>query len=104
MILVEGSMKSIEDICDRFFKSEEDLERDLMLYLKYKDSGSNYPEHIKGEYLDAIVWILEKCECLNDLVWRREINEKGKEFIKRGWVLRDYATPKRKEWWVAIRE
>lgn len=97
-------MKSIEEICDRFFKSEEDLERDLMLYLKYKESGKNYPRHITGEYLDAVVWILEKCECLNDLAWRREINDKGEEFIKRGWVIRDYATPKRKEWWKVIRE
>ena len=97
-------MRSIEEISERFFKSEEDLERDLVLYLKYKESGKNPPQHIRGEYLDAIVWILEKCECLDDLAWRREINEKGKEFIKRGWVLRDYATPKRKEWWKTIRE
>ncbi len=97
-------MRSVEDICDKFFKSEEDLERDLMLFLKYKDSGKDYPKHITSEYLDAVVWILEKCECLDDLSWRREINDKGKEFIKRGWIIRDYATPKRKEWWKIARE
>lgn len=97
-------MRSIEEICDKFFKSEEDLERDLMLFLKHKDSGKDYPKHITGEYLDAVVWILEKCECLDDLSWRREINDKGKEFIKRGWIIRDYATPKRKEWWKIVRE
>lgn len=97
-------MKTVEEVCDRFFKSEEDLERDLMLYLKYKESGTNPPQHIRGEYQDAVIWILEKCECLDDLSWRREINDKGKEFIKRGWVIRDYATPKRKEWWKITRE
>lgn len=97
-------MKSFEEICDRFYKSEEDLERDLMSYLKYKESGKNPPLHVRGEYQDAIIWILEKCECLNNLEWRREINDKGKELIKRGWILRDYATPKRKEWWKVTRE
>lgn len=97
-------MKSIEEICCEFYKSEEDIERDFILLLRSKESGMPPPVYMKGEYLQILLEILTKMGHLEDKVWYSEITWMGKDAIRRGWVLRDYASNKRKESWKEYRE
>lgn len=93
-----------EEICERFYKSDEELEKDLMTVLKCKNTGDCLPGHIRGDYASALLDLLYKMDCLEDKVWHWEISKQGKKFIERGWVTKDYTTPKRQENWKIYRE
>lgn len=97
-------MKRAEEICERFYKSEKALEEDLMLVMRQKIAGEEPPAYIKGNYLNALLGLLIDMGCLEDTGWISKATEKGKDDYKRGWILYDYITPKRREMWKSIRE
>ena len=97
-------MKSFEDICREYYKSDEELENDLMSLLRYKDSGERPSRHISGDYSNDLLILLERMGLLEDFVIERKITDRGREVIKRGWITKDYATPKKKENWKIYRE
>lgn len=97
-------MKLFEEICDKYYRREEDLEKDLMAVLRNKSTEEVLPGHINGDYKMALMDLLEKMGLLEDKVWYRLINKRGKEVIERGWIIKDYATPKKQEKWRNLRE
>lgn len=97
-------MKLFEDICEKYFKSGEELEKDLISVLREKNKQGKRHPHINGDYFGELYELLYKAGCLDDKVHYYQINEKGKDCIKRGWVIMDYTTPKRTERWKTIRE
>lgn len=97
-------MVRLEEICERFFKSEKALEGDLMLVMRQKVAGVEPPVYIKGDYLHNLIKLLIDIECLEDTGWGTKVTEKGKEYYKRGWILHDYITQERRTIWKITRE
>ena len=89
-------MKGIEEICYRFNRLEDEVERDLYAVL-VEISGSHRAMIIDLDYKHALQLLLVEKRCILNSVIDYEITEEGRRILARGWIIRDYKSLNKKE-------
>jgi hypothetical protein len=90
-------MKSIEEICDRYNRTPEEVESDLYAVLK-ELSGKGRSEISDFDYKHELKLCLVKRSCLiADLDGTYISTKEGERVLQRGWISRDYKALKAKE-------
>lgn len=89
-------MRRFEEICDRFNRSESEIENDLYSVLsevaKERKSGIT-----DNSYKHALKLFLVERRCILEDIIDYEITEEGRRLLARGWIIRDYKSLNKKE-------
>ena len=89
-------MKSIEEICDKFNRSEDEVEKDL--YSILMEVAKEWKTDITdNSYKHALKLFLAERRCIVEDVIAYEITEEGQRLLSRGWVTKDYKSLKERE-------
>lgn len=89
-------MKSVEEICDRFNRTPEEVEHDLYCVL-YEISGGKQSLIKDLNYKDCIYRTLIYRNCALADTIGYEITEEGIRVLDRGWITKDFNSLKNKE-------
>lgn len=88
-------MKYFEEICEKYNRSAEEVEKDLRYVLKQKRDKEPIQLEAGKEYYLSLVELLKSMRCLEDIFPESVITQEGLRLIKRGYIIYDYESPKR---------
>ena len=89
-------MRRVEEICDKFNRPEDEIEKDLYSVLlevaKERKSGI-----ADNSYKHALKLFLVERRCILEDIIDYEITEEGRRLLARGWIIRDYKSLNERE-------
>lgn len=89
-------MKRVEEICDKFNRPEDEVEKDLYSILMEvaKERKSDITDN---SYKHALKLFLAERRCIVEDIIAYEITEEGRRLLSRGWVTKDYKSLNERE-------
>ena len=89
-------MRRVEEICDKFNRPEDEIEKDLysVLLEVAKEGKSGIADN---SYKHALKLFLVERRCILEDIIDYEITEEGRRLLARGWIIRDYKSLNERE-------